>query len=125
MWCPRGSKSLLTIVLTALFLAGSVSFSVEPSAAESATVTVFKADGTRFCPGNGKEIPLDEMAKQLTKEGIDVVSQSKGQGGLLHTQVCGAITGSVNTYDIASENLGKAITLGFKELKPPAYKSAK
>jgi hypothetical protein len=113
----------MTGLSTALLLTALAHLAIGSALAQSKTVTVYKPDGTRYCQGG--EIPLDEMAKQLVKAEIEVVSKTKGQDGLVHPQNCGGITGRLNTYDIASEDLEKARALGFKELTPPAQKSDK
>jgi hypothetical protein len=54
------------------------------------------------------------MAKVLTNAGINIVSQRKSTDGLMHMAVCGGITGSVNTYEILSSDLDKALDMGFR-----------
>ncbi|KGT78008.1 hypothetical protein MA20_20020 [Bradyrhizobium japonicum] len=38
---------------------------------------------------------------------------------MMHIQLCGSITGSVNAYEIASSDLQKALDLGFSYLITP------
>jgi hypothetical protein len=80
---------------------------------DSKTVVVYMLDDTVFC-GGGKEISLEAMAKVLTNAGINIVSQRKSTDGLMHMAVCGGITGSVNTYEILSSDLDKALDMGFR-----------
>jgi hypothetical protein len=79
---------------------------------DSKTAVVYKYDGTLQC-GEGTEVPLDVMAKELTGAGIKIESQRKSTDGLIHIAVCGSVTGSVNTYEIASSDLDKALDMGF------------
>jgi hypothetical protein len=79
---------------------------------DSKTVVVYMLDGTLSC-GVGTEIPLEVMAKKLTGAGINIVSQHKSTDGLAHITVCGSITGAVNTYEIATSDLDKALDMGF------------
>lgn len=79
------------------------------------TVEVYKYDGTLQC-GQGKEIPQDTMAKELTTKGIKVEASRKGRDGLAHIAVCGASTGSTNVYSIDIKSLEQAEKLGFKAL---------
>lgn len=67
-------------------------------------VWVYKADGTLQC-GEGKEITLEEMKKELAsligEKGI--ISCKKRTLPMFIPQVCGAPTGQVNTYEITEE----------------------
>jgi hypothetical protein len=85
---------------------------------DTKTSVIYKYDGTLMC-GEGKEIKLDEMSKELTRAGISIVSQKKATDGLMHMQLCGSITGSVNAYEISSSDLQKALDLGFAYLVTP------
>lgn len=75
-------------------------------------VRVYKYDGTKQC-GEGKEITLAEMAKQLN--GIVIFSSQKLSDGKMRIQMCGADTGMANVYEIDRSDLPKAVTLGFQE----------
>ena len=79
------------------------------------TVSVYQPDGTLQC-GEGEEIPLDTMAKKLTDAGIAVISKKKSNDGLMHTAQCGGLTGQINLFEIASQDLAKAVGLGFSIL---------
>ncbi|MGF1684831.1 hypothetical protein [Photobacterium minamisatsumaniensis] len=76
------------------------------------TVYVYQYDGTVQCSPEG-EISLDEMEATLTGNGINVISKRKGTDGLNHIDMCGASTGSVNIYEIKTDDLDIAIKLKF------------
>jgi hypothetical protein len=91
------------------------------------TVEVYKYDGSLQCK-RGKEMALADMAEELTAAGVEVKSSRKGTDGLMHIAMCGASTGRLNVYTIATEALRKAQELGFKllitrkmtnEIRPP------
>ena len=81
----------------------------------SSTVFVFKLDGTVHCE-NSKGITLDSMEQKLTSTDIRVFSRRKGYDGREGIAVCGAPTGQINTYEIASSDLSIALKLGFRPL---------
>ena len=81
----------------------------------ASTVFVFKLDGTVHCE-NSKGITLDSMEQKLTSAGIRVFSRRKGYDGREGIAVCGAPTGQVNIYEIASSDLSIALKLGFKPI---------
>ncbi len=76
------------------------------------TVAVFKHDGTLQC-GLGKEVTLAQMAASLEAAGVKVLASRKADDGKLHIQLCGAPTGRVNVFDIATVSLAAAQELGF------------
>lgn len=78
-------------------------------------VEVYKYDGSLQC-GRGKEMGPETMAKELTRNGIEVKASRKGTDGAMHIAVCGASTGKLNVYTIATEALPKARELGFRLL---------
>jgi len=82
---------------------------------DAKSVAVYEYDGTLLCE-NGREITLDQMAKQLTQGGVSVISQRKGSDGLLHIQLCGSTTGKINIFEIPSSDLQRALDLGFSYL---------
>lgn len=115
---PTGEANLLTVaaadwVKFAKKQPGTLGFGVWVF--DRPTLEVFKYDGTLQC-SQGKEIPLETMAKELTDKGIEVTNSRKGRDGLVHIAVCGASTGSLNVYSISAETLTKAKELGFKGL---------
>jgi uncharacterized lipoprotein YajG len=78
------------------------------------SVFVYKYDGTKQC-GEGQEVSLDAMSKQLRN--IKILSMTKKNDGMMRIQVCGAPTGQANVYEIEAENLKKAKEFGFQEWK--------
>ena len=74
---------------------------------------VFKYDGSLQC-GMGQKISAKEMAKQLTRKNIPVISSQNKPDGLMHIQVCGSPTGQANVYEIPAAKLEEAQKLGFK-----------
>lgn len=75
-------------------------------------VFIYKYDGSKQCEqGTGAE--LDSMASELT--GIKVFSMSKKSDGQIRVQVCGALTGVANVYEVSLKDLPKAEALGFKK----------
>ncbi len=74
-------------------------------------VFVYKYDGSLQC-GQGRKIPLKEMAGQL--DGIRIYSMENKGDGLMHIQVCGSATGYANVYEISVKNKAAAIEAGFK-----------
>lgn len=78
----------------------------------SQKVRVFQYDGTKQC-GEGKEISLVDMAKQLGD--IKVYSSKKINDGKMRIQMCGAENGMANVYEIDRNDLSKAIEKGFRE----------
>jgi len=79
---------------------------------EQETVEVYKYDGTRQC-GEGFEISLEQMAKELTSAGIEIIEQRKGSDGMIYTAVCGGGSGSINVFKIRSSDAEAAGRLGF------------
>ncbi|MDX8464903.1 hypothetical protein RFM26_04310 [Mesorhizobium sp. VK23B] len=82
---------------------------------DAPTTGVFKYDGTLQC-GLGQEIPLAEMTQELVDAGVSIISSHKSSDGLMHIQLCGALTGQINVYEIATPDLYKALQLGFAPL---------
>lgn len=78
-------------------------------------VEVYKYDGSLQC-GRGKEIALEDMARELTENGIEVKASRKGSDGRMHIAMCGASNGRLNVYSIATESLARARELGFELL---------
>lgn len=102
--CPRA---------TAAAPEKSKSEEVAMSASSTAErVKVYKADGSLQC-GQGKQIPVPEMQKQL--KNIKVYSAVNKNDGMMRIQVCGAPTGNSNVYEIERKDLEAALKAGFKE----------
>lgn len=78
-------------------------------------VEVYKYDGSLQCD-RGKEISLQDMAGELTANSIEVKASRKGSDGRMHITMCGASTGRLNVYTIATEHLPRARELGFELL---------
>jgi hypothetical protein len=82
---------------------------------DRSAVEVYKYDGSLQCD-RGKEISLQDMAGELTENGIGVKASRKGSDGRMHITMCGASTGRLNVYSIATESLPRARELGFELL---------
>jgi len=78
-------------------------------------VQVYKYDGSLQC-NRGKEVSLKDMARELSENGIEVKARRKGSDGRVHISMCGASTGRLNVYSIATESLPAARELGFELL---------
>lgn len=92
----------------------------DPAAGNS--VYVYKYDGSVQC-GGLEPLSLEFMGRELTDAGVRVISQRKGNDGLMHPFVCGAATGAINLYEIDSADLQKARDRSFSVLKasgPPS-----
>ena len=79
------------------------------------TLFVYKLDGTMHCE-HAMGVSLDSMEHELTTAGIKVFSRRKSYDGREGVAVCGAPTGQINVYEIASSDVPKALSLGFKQL---------
>lgn len=66
--------------------------------------------------GSGGVAP-EVMAETLAKNGVSVLSFSCAHDGRGRIAVCGAETGLINVYEIDGRDLGKALALGFSELR--------
>jgi hypothetical protein len=81
----------------------------------ASSLFVFKLDGTTHCE-DAKGVSLDSMEQELTTAGIKVISRQKGYDGREGIAVCGAPTGQINIYEIASSDVSAALGLGFRQL---------
>ena len=114
-------RGLIQMRLINFILIMSLGFFIYPvvihadDISSSSTVFVFKLDGTVHCE-NSKGITLDSMEQKLTSAGIRAFSRRKGYDGREGIAVCGAPTGQVNIYEIASSGLSVALKLDFKPL---------
>jgi hypothetical protein len=80
------------------------------------TVWIAKPDGGQMCaPGSGK--PVEAGLEELKKAGVQVVESKKSTDGKMRAQACGMPTGATNAYQIRSEDLAKAMALGFQSVK--------
>ncbi|UCE51006.1 MAG: hypothetical protein JSV31_17235 [Desulfobacterales bacterium] len=84
-------------------------------ASAASSLFVFKLDGTTHCE-DAKGVSLDSMQQELTTAGIKVISRQKGYDGREGIAVCGAPTGQINIYEIASSDVSAALGLGFRQL---------
>ena len=81
----------------------------------TSTLFVFKLDGTNHCE-DAKGVSLASMDQELMTAGIKVFSRRKGYDGREGIAVCGAPTGQINVYEIASSDVHAAQGLGFRKL---------
>jgi len=72
------------------------------------TLWVYKDDGTLQCD-RGKEIPLDEMQKELEALGATVLNAEKRTDCRIIIRVCGAPTGQVNAYEVSEDDWEKIL----------------
>ena len=72
---------------------------------------VYKYDGSVQCGSAGTSV--EDMARELTDHGIDVLCGQKGGDGHAYCAACGCGTGSINVYVIHPQNLADAEGLGF------------
>ena len=79
------------------------------------TLFVFKPDGTIHCD-KSQGATLDSMEQELESASIKVFSSQKKYDGREGIAVCGASTGQINVYEIASSDVSEALGLGFKQL---------
>jgi len=75
-------------------------------------IFVYKYDGSKQCE-QGTGTDLKTMSAELSS--LKVFSMSKKSDGQMRVQVCGALTGMANVYEISSGDLAKAEALGFKK----------
>jgi len=75
-------------------------------------VFVYKYDGSKQCEKDtGTELKV--MSAELSS--VKIFSMSKKSDGQIRVQVCGALTGMANVYEISSGDQAKAEALGFKK----------
>jgi len=81
-----------------------------------ASVWVAKSDGSQTCNLSGGKT-LEDGATELKKANVRVLTSQKGSDQKLHAQMCGLPSGHTNAYEIAKDDLGKAMVLGYQEIK--------
>ncbi len=81
----------------------------------ASTLFVYKPDGTIQCD-KFQGVALDTMEQELKSADIKVFSRRKGYDGREGIALCGAPTGQINVYEIASSDVSEAVRLGFKQL---------
>jgi hypothetical protein len=107
---------VLSLLSLALSASGFARGKKAPRPSTPDRVWVTASDGSKSCE-QGSGTPLENGRATLQSAGIEVFDAQKGQDGMAHIQMCGASTGSQNTYQIAVADVAKAEKLGFK-LKP-------
>ena len=75
-------------------------------------IFVYKYDGSKQCE-QGTGTDLKTMSAELSS--VKIFSMSKKSDGQMRVQVCGALTGMANVYEISAADLAKAESLGFKK----------
>jgi hypothetical protein len=87
-------------------------------------VKVYKDDQKVQCVENG--VALDEMAEELTVNGIDVLCSQKGSDGEPKDTACSIDEGSINVYLINAENEPDAVALGYDNVNTlPRYSDSR
>lgn len=94
----------------------TASSSSSTSSSTGPTVWVAKADGSQMCKLN-TGTTLDDGANELKQAHVRVVQSQKGSDQKMHAQMCGLPSGHTNVYEIQKEDLGKAMVLGYQEIK--------
>ncbi len=85
----------------------------ETSAIKSATVKVYKYDGSVSCD-QSSGTSIESMQDELLQKKIPIISSDCGSDGLIRAAVCGIETGHVNVFEIKSDTYPTAKTLGYK-----------
>jgi len=79
-------------------------------------VWITRADGAHSCsPKSGQS--LEDGAADLRNAKVRVLDSHKGEDGKLHSQMCGAPSGSTNAYLIPKEDLPQAVAQGYIQAK--------
>lgn len=114
---------LIYTAIIAIFWSGCETVKKSPASSGSdtgnayrttATVEVYKYDGSVQCYGGGTD--LDTMASELTDNNIEVVSSYCDVDGYYHITLCGTNTGHINVYEIYADDLDAAIAIGFNSV---------
>lgn len=77
-------------------------------------IMVYKYDGSVQCEASG--VAVEDMRRELTRAGVEVVCGRKAQDGRAYPAMCGAATGRINVYTIDAADLDAAEALGFKSV---------
>jgi hypothetical protein len=104
--CGDAMKSTLCLVLAIPFALSACTTEPPP-----ATAKVFKSDGSVQCSQAGTSV--EDMQRELTGAGIDVICGQKANDGSGYCAACGCGTGMINVYTIHPENIQDAEALGF------------
>jgi hypothetical protein len=86
------------------------------SLSSGATVWITRPDGTQQCSVNSGQ-SLEESSAELKKAQVRVLTSQKGNDSKQHAQLCGIPSGRTNMFQISREDLPKAVTLGYHEVK--------
>ncbi|WP_125179848.1 hypothetical protein [Thiohalobacter thiocyanaticus] len=76
---------------------------------------VYKYDGSVQCEESG--VAVEDMRRELTRAGVEVVCGRKAQDGRAYPAMCGAATGRINVYTIDESGLDTAEALDFKSVE--------
>lgn len=104
---------VLIVTAAVLGIAGGVS-------ASSEWIWIGRSDGTKSCDSAQTEKAKTTLAlgaKELEAASVKVLESKKAKDGRMRMQVCGAPSGSMDSYRISKDDLGAAKRLGFEELK--------
>lgn len=105
----------IAVLVLVLFNSNVFAFGAKGSSRKSGeTIWVVRSDGAKSCSPEVTE-SIDQGAALLRGAQIQVLESRKGSDGMMHAQVCGADTGSLNGYLIQKSDLKRALDLGFKE----------
>jgi hypothetical protein len=104
--------ALVSILLCALTLSSPAWAFGDKKAVDKGATWVSRSDGAISCEsGSGR--PIEEDARELERAGIRVLDSKKSNDGKMRIQVCGAATGSLNSFLVAPDSIPKAAKLGF------------
>lgn len=99
------------VLVAGLLGVGALTACVSEPPPEPFDGKVFKYDGSVQCGSSG--ISVEEMSRELTNHGVDVLCGQKGGDGYLYCAACGCGSGRINVYTIHAENLADVEALGF------------
>lgn len=88
------------------------------------TVWILRSDGAKSCSPETAQ-SVEAGAQELLKADIRVLNSMKGDDGKMRMQMCGAPTGTLNSYLIPKDSLPHAVALGFQEAPPGGIKTSK
>jgi hypothetical protein len=94
-------------------LKDALSSSHPSAAAHDELIWISRPDGALSC-GEGNVQSVEDGAAELRKAGVKVLESRKTNDGKIHIQMCGAATGSQNSYRIPTADWSKADKLGFR-----------
>lgn len=109
--------SLLFVLVCSLAMAMGGKSTSSSAKKDDGRVWVSRPDGALSCEDEKAE-SLEKGADLLRKAKVEVFGSKKSGDGQMHIQMCGASTGSENSYQIRKEDIAKAQKLGFKLVLP-------